>query len=35
MIIAVETKGAWQKERVSLPDDWWTIPEEVTELGGE
>ena len=31
MIIAFPTVTDWQAERVSLPEDWWVIPEEITE----
>lgn len=32
MIIALDTYVDWQKERVSLPKDWWVPVEEETEV---
>ena len=31
MIIAFRTFCDWQTERESLPDNWWVIPEEITD----
>ena len=31
MIIAFDTLVDWQKERVSLPDDWWVVPAAIEE----
>ncbi len=31
MILAFPTVTDWQKERESLPADWWVIPEEITD----
>ena len=31
MIIAFDTLVDWQKERVSLPEDWWVVPAATEE----
>ena len=31
MIIAFDTLVDWQKERVSLPEDWWVVPAAIEE----
>lgn len=31
MILAFPTVTDWQKERESLPESWWVIPEEITD----
>jgi hypothetical protein len=32
MIIALDTYVDWQKEKISLPRDWWVPVEEETEV---
>jgi hypothetical protein len=31
MIIAFKTVTGWQAERKSLPENWWVIPEEISD----
>jgi hypothetical protein len=31
MIIAFPAVTDWQAERVSLPESWWVVPEEITD----